>query len=101
MNQGDAISRSAVLAALPKETELLRYQVVDTICNTPALSVSSTAHYARWIDYGLPDDDGNVECKCSRCYACDIHGTDRVVPFCWNCGAKMDETKKEIQNDRR
>lgn len=37
--QGDAISRSAVLDAMPKDTELLRHQVVDVICNSPSIDV--------------------------------------------------------------
>ena len=48
MEQGDAISRSAVLDAMPKDTELLRHQVVDVICNTPALDVVP-AEQDKWI----------------------------------------------------
>lgn len=39
MEQWDAISRSALLDAMPKATELLRHQVVDVICNAPSIDV--------------------------------------------------------------
>ena len=39
MMETDAISRSALLDAMPKATELLRHQVVDVICNAPSIDV--------------------------------------------------------------
>ena len=40
MEQGDAISRMAVLDAMPKSDVLLRHQVVDVICNSPSIDVA-------------------------------------------------------------
>ena len=40
MEKSDAISRMAVLAAMPKSDVLLRHQVVDVICKTPSIDVS-------------------------------------------------------------
>ena len=65
MDQGDAISRSAVLDVMPKDTELLRPQVVDVICNTPALDVVP-AEQGKWISVKdrLPDDERRVLVSC-------------------------------------
>lgn len=32
--------------------------------------------------------------ECSNCGYCDTHGADVKVPYCWHCGAKMDEEEE-------
>ena len=105
MEQGDAISRSAVLDAMPKDTELLRHQVVDAICNTPALDVASVVH-AMWIE----DDLGNHRCSncVSRipyyhCYSevsCEEWDEEiNLTRCCPHCGAKMDGEDDDHETD--
>lgn len=39
-----------------------------------------------------PDEDkaGNGLYECSECGKGDIHAPEVEVPFCWNCGARME-----------
>ena len=68
MEKGDVISRSAVLDAMPKSDVLLRYQVVDVICNSPSIDVvpvitgETEAGVPKWIsvEERLPEHGTDV-----------------------------------------
>ena len=50
--------------------------------------------HAHWIDEGEDTNDpgsGNHQYRCTNCKHGDIHREDITVPFCWFCGAVMDE----------
>lgn len=101
--ENDAISRSALLDSMPKATELLRHQVVDVICNTPALDVAPVVH-AHWV-YDPDGMDFNLGAwVCSRCEVKNdnLGGLQRINPYlfsgsryCPNCGAKMDALRND------
>lgn len=38
-------------------------------------------------------ENGNYMYTCTNCLHSDVHAKTVTVPFCWNCGAKMEETK--------
>lgn len=45
---------------------------------------------AEWVHEG--DEigrEGYVKCRCSNCFANDVHKKGLKVPYCWNCGAAM------------
>jgi hypothetical protein len=46
--------------------------------------------HGKWICISEPDENDNVQCKCSVCEAGDLHAKNTVVPYCPHCGAKMD-----------
>ena len=48
--------------------------------------------HGKWI-YEYQNTNDNWVCHCSNCEAGDEHATDykNKVPYCWNCGAKMDK----------
>ena len=54
--------------------------------------------HSSW-DYGEtgpePDENNNVQANCRNCGAGDTHATRMInkVPYCWNCGAKMEVQK--------
>lgn len=94
----DAISRSAAV----KEMERIALQTgkdkVRTIARCtnaiellPALDVQPVVH-ARWIYTGEVDYDNNHHANCSHCGTGDDHKEELInkVPYCWNCGARMD-----------
>ena len=78
----------------PNVMAFLQEQVIDFL---PAEDVELVAH-GKWLYGGdngdeiEPDEHGNVQAYCSRCCAGDVHAERNVhkVPFCWNCGAKME-----------
>lgn len=47
-----------------------------------------------WIDEAVPVclvGKGNRQCRCSLCGHRDIQAKTQKVPYCWFCGAKMNE----------
>ena len=43
--------------------------------------------WKRQTDY---DENDNAVFECTNCMHGDIHARSAIVPFCWNCGARMD-----------
>lgn len=48
---------------------------------------------AHWVDTGETDDDGNRVVRCSGCSHRDKQSPSIPVPYCWYCGAKMQNPK--------
>lgn len=59
--------------------------------NTPTIDPESLRLKAHWIYDGRIDEDGNLACRCSRCEHGDRHSPGITVPYCWFCGAKMED----------
>lgn len=51
--------------------------------------------HGHWIDEGLVDGNQNRYCRCSECGKGDTQAISQRVPYCWWCGAKMDEPEAE------
>ena len=47
-----------------------------------------------WIEEGLVDGNQNRYCRCSVCGKGDTQAISQRVPYCWWCGAKMDEVEE-------
>lgn len=67
--------------------------------DVPILHIDAIPVRGEW-DYSgnVPDNDNNIQCRCTNCGAGDQHAVSMMhkVPFCWQCGAKMD---LEVQHD--
>ena len=48
----------------------------------------------QWIARGLVDSNGNRIYECSECHHSDTQAATMIVPYCWYCGAKMQEVKE-------
>ena len=63
-------------------------------CIKEALTAEPRKH-GHWIKTNSETDiDGNAWYSCSECKHGDYHAEDAVVPYCWNCGAIMDEVEE-------
>ena len=51
--------------------------------------------HAHWIDTGRSDGNDNYDFVCCRCKHTDIHSREVKVPYCWFCGARMDEQEEK------
>ena len=97
----DAISRQAVLekticapiAKVMMGDKVIYRKIVfvDEIENIPP--VTPAEKVGRWIARGLVDSNGNRIYECSECHHSDIQAATMIVPYCWYCGAKMQEVK--------
>ena len=56
--------------------------------------------HGRWIEEGLVDGNQNRYCRCSECGKGDTQAISQRVPYCWWCGAKMDEVEECIISRR-
>lgn len=60
----------------------------------PTADVAEVRH-GHWIKITKvhPDllNDSTYNYRCSNCGYMDTHGANVEVPYCWHCGAKMDE----------
>ena len=55
--------------------------------------------HGHWEKLTEADADGNVWYSCSICNRGDLHAEEAVVPYCWYCGARMDEKICPIWSD--
>ena len=51
--------------------------------------------HAHWIATGRSDGNDNYDFVCCRCKHTDIHSRQVKVPYCWFCGARMDEREEK------
>lgn len=63
----------------------------EIIDRQPIIDPESLQPKAHWIYDGKIDEDGNLVCRCSRCEHGDRHSPGITVPYCWFCGAKMED----------
>lgn len=68
---------------------------IDAIIeNAPTIEAEPVRH-GHWIkkDHVFSKDTGIYRYECSECHCTDEHNEDREVPYCWQCGALMDEAE--------
>lgn len=63
----------------------------EIIDRQPTIDPESLRLKAHWLYDGRTDEDGNLVCRCSRCEHGDRHSPGITVPYCWFCGAKMED----------
>ena len=62
------------------------------VLEAPTIEAEPIRH-GHWKKRSETDVDGNAWYSCSECEHGDYHAEDAVVPYCWYCGAKMDEVE--------
>ncbi len=87
----DLISRNTLKKSIGESTEPFNtasvYRAID---NAPAVEAAEVRH-GEWIDTGEDDGNGNYLFHCSSCGYSDAHSKSVEVPYCWHCGARMDD----------
>ena len=97
----ELIDRQALLRDIPKtqtnvfencrNCELLdEYQVTRIIYSQPIIEAEPIRR-GYWIEIIPANIDHNITVQCSVCGAGDTHAEGVHVPYCWHCGAKMEE----------
>lgn len=68
--------------------------IVSAVEITPSVEAEPVRH-GHWMPYENQNQDDvnnfNYLYVCSNCNYSDIHAKTAEVPYCWHCGAKMDE----------
>lgn len=56
---------------------------------------SDSVRHGHWVkkEPVFSKDTGIYRYECSECHCTDEHNEDREVPYCWQCGALMDEAE--------
>ena len=62
--------------------------ILDSVCDDYVV-IDTEPKHGHWIF--IRDEENNGLYECSVCHSGDIHAKERDVPYCWNCGAKMDK----------
>lgn len=73
-------------------------RAIEIIELQPTFDAKPVIH-ANWLDATRPDEDDYVESTCSNCLHTDRHHKELSVPYCWCCGAKMDEATEDNPTD--
>ena len=60
--------------------------------NQPTIEERKHGHWVQVSDW---DKNGQAHFDCSVCGAGDVHADDAEVPYCWHCGAVMDEVAED------
>ena len=50
--------------------------------------------HGHWIRVSEADSDGNADFYCSVCLFVSKQADGMEIPYCWHCGAVMDEVEK-------
>ena len=68
----------------------------SSINSMPTIDAEPVRH-GHWIERikVYPDLLVTYNYQCSNCGYWDMHGSNVEVPYCWHCGAKMDEVTNE------
>ena len=62
------------------------------LMNVPVVEERKHGHWVQVSDW---DKNGQAHFDCSVCGAGDVHADDAEVPYCWHCGAVMDEVAED------
>jgi len=95
----DCISRQEALNIVHKYFEHY-LQLNDDICLDGLRSLPSVTPKEKTGHWILADEQNkedvvndNFRFICSECLCSDIHTKNTIVPYCWKCGAKMEEVR--------
>ena len=79
-----------LLRIAERNAEAMRETLNQQAENCIKLLANERKH-GHWVQVSDWDKDANAHFDCSVCGYGDKHGDDVVVPYCWHCGAVMDE----------
>lgn len=65
-------------------------KTIDELSDIPAVDVVPVVH-GHWIQTQAKYEIGIAYYSCSVCGSGECHAPEVNVPYCWKCGAKMDE----------
>lgn len=82
-----------LLRIAERNAEAMRETLNQQAKNFQKLLAEARKH-GHWIQVSDWDKDANAHFDCSVCGFGDKHGDDVVVPYCWHCGAVMDEEEE-------
>lgn len=72
----------------------IRYKLFENVIESiPGEDVQPVRH-GHWIMVNEPDENGNALYQCSECHRGETHTPIVEVPYCWHCGAQMDEEER-------
>ena len=71
---------------------VMAMDMIEIIENYPTAEECKHGHWVQVSDW---DKNGQAHFDCSVCGAGDVHADDAEVPYCWHCGAVMDEEVRE------
>lgn len=76
------------------DTDVQHIALTLALNKVPTVEAEPVRH-GHWILYENQNQDdvnnGNYLYVCSNCNHSDLHAKTTDVPYCWYCGAKMDE----------
>lgn len=87
----DALMKLVTVLEVTQLNSLLS-DVKCIIRDAPTIEERKHGH---WVQVSGWDKNGQAHFDCSACGAGDVHADDVEVPYCWHCGAVMDEEVKE------
>ena len=96
----DPIDRQAAIDAVKDlldsmlETDTLGfYEIENALFEVPSAQPERKKGKWRLADIQNPNDkaNGNYLYFCSNCFHADLHAKTQEVPYCWYCGAEMEE----------
>lgn len=82
-------------------TENISAEALSLLCGAYLIRNAPLAvmlRHGKWLKLSGPDKDDNVQYICSICSAGDISAANQNVPYCWHCGAEM-EDKANSKNE--
>ena len=86
----DLIDRQAAIDTIEKYS-CNTQRMIDAVKVLPPVDATPVVHGV-WITQGTIDRDGNQNYHCSVCKCGELHSPKVVVKYCWNCGARMEES---------
>lgn len=78
---------------------LISNRMIGTFALADAIDIAVKAleqepKTGHWVKEGVVDGNGNRTCRCSECGHRDIQAETQIVPYCWWCGAKMQNNER-------
>ena len=94
-----AVSNPEIAKSLSKETQAYEKGWNDSIDAISRLApIEEERPKGKWLRFNAIDDE-QTEYECSNCGNLDTSLNSINVPFCWYCGAKMEDKAKSEGKD--
>jgi len=93
LDTGGLISRDALKRSIENAKRLGKNAIDYYIDQQPTIDAVPVVH-GEWILIDKATDDwrnNDYNFECSKCHHKEVHDLNDDVPYCWYCGAKMDE----------
>lgn len=93
----DADALRSVLEDKMKDCDNRHYQdgLAGALLYLLSRPIIEERKHGHWVQVSDWDKNGQAHFDCSVCGAGDVHADDAEVPYCWHCGAVMDEVAED------